>query len=249
MSFSSLLRLVTNVSLLKTEMWGILRSFTTLRFLHIIYLKLRRFFARLRGLPEDKLYLDYKEAWEESQQHASWTWVPFIFSLSLGWWLLHSLYRFFRPQVHTPEPPLDPDPQAANFLQNLNPQQQQQVLQHLQTLNPQQQQQFLHQLQQQQQQQLPPPPQQPFSPFGMPQPPFGGYGNGFGNSGFYGSPDSNMMGGLASSMPPFQGPFSGNAGFPINFNASGINTNGNVNSNPNSTASTAASSSSASASK
>ena len=84
----SWLRLWANFSMLKHELFSAAKTVTTLKFLHVLYLRFRRLLFGRRT--ETQLH-HFEEAWCDSQSR--WDWLPLLLTLAAGLWVLRFLWR------------------------------------------------------------------------------------------------------------------------------------------------------------
>lgn len=91
MSFSSLLQLLSNVSMLKQEFGAIFSTFGGLRALYVIFLKARSFVLRALGMSSAADRHEMGKVWSEVK-NSNWGWFPILLTASCFAWLVK---RFF----------------------------------------------------------------------------------------------------------------------------------------------------------
>eukprot|EP00823_Brevimastigomonas_motovehiculus_P008322 TRINITY_DN7606_c0_g1_i1.p1 TRINITY_DN7606_c0_g1~~TRINITY_DN7606_c0_g1_i1.p1 ORF type:complete len:271 (+),score=50.65 TRINITY_DN7606_c0_g1_i1:3-815(+) len=101
MSFMSAIRFIGNFVMLRHELIGIGQTFTTFRFLQIVYHKIKRFFSRIFSKNSAEAQLG--AAWQE-QEESAWVWVPFCLTLAVAFYIMRWIWRKIRVAMWGPYP-------------------------------------------------------------------------------------------------------------------------------------------------
>jgi hypothetical protein len=92
MSFSSILRFFDHAYFLKQEVSGVATTFTTLKFLQVIYSKVHNTLSRILGHD-----VEMKQVWDQTSTSqpsiSKWAWIPVILAISITYQIFKWIWK------------------------------------------------------------------------------------------------------------------------------------------------------------
>ncbi|XXQ35033.1 Peroxin-13 [Plasmodiophora brassicae] len=105
MSFSSIMQLLTNASMLRHELGAFFGTFGSLRIIYVIYSRCRSLILRLLGRRSEAVSHELDHVWREAK-HGTWGWLPSFLTMSLALWVMKKVVAHLsnsrRPATQAP---------------------------------------------------------------------------------------------------------------------------------------------------
>jgi len=96
MTITSCMRLMSNVFMLKHEMWNLVKYFSFFRLFTFVSGKVHRWYRKY-VVGDSRSALDMSDAWADSSSSTGWSWIPTLITCAVVYYLGRKLYRHFFP--------------------------------------------------------------------------------------------------------------------------------------------------------